>query len=298
MQINGLYDRNNGALNFGHTFRVKIGIVNPDGTGYKFVNPASDKKLYQQLNSKVVGWLNEDYITRVRNVVNTPRKKVQKIQTNSDKWFKNLLSRSLTNLDSDYKDFSLVRSVYRRGRYGYIATGVDVPIIDNILGAKEIGIAKKEALITTGITHNPYINEIVRQFRRNCEHYVQDPINILRNKNGHELMLELNFTPAKTKNGKNSYNLVNYQFKEIKKTLKMLPDIHNLMHNKVNIFEYIKQTIEHNIKSTKTTSKIPNYDSKELMRSHAFDNLQRTKTRRPRKIVDDPRQLTIKFDDF
>lgn len=214
---------NNNSPNFGHSFRVSISVLRPDG-GYDFVNPATNKKLYKSLNSKIITWLNEDFKTRVRNVLNVPKKCV-KTKTETEDIFKNNLTAYLRSIDDDYKSLDMVRSVYNKKRkLGSVVTGVDAAIVEKNKGATRIGIAKNGFRSAT-MSRTTAINDAVGYFDKESNDYAGNPINFLRSKAGKEMMLRVNFkVSGKTKRGKDIYEPVNFDFHEIKKSQPISPE--------------------------------------------------------------------------
>ncbi len=203
--------------NFGHTFKVSICIRNSTEEQYQFVNPIKNKALYKELNSKFVGWLNQDFITNLRKKLNKPRSIVRKM-SERDLNGKKQLTEHLTSIDKDYHDINMARSVYTYRGLCYVATGIDVPVIEQLHGATQIGIAKSDAQELYGTTHNSYINAVVKQFKNSSISYAKASENILRSKNGSEIMLRLNFIKTGIKKNKNIYEFDNYEFHPIKKT--------------------------------------------------------------------------------
>lgn len=295
---------NNYHPKFGHTFRVNICTLKHDGSGYDFVSPAKNTKLYKKLNSKVVGWLNEDFITDLRNKIGVKRK-ISRVKSPSDAEKQKNLIKDLKRLDKDYKDLNIVRSVYDKYRLGHIATGIDVPILENLKGAAQIGIAKKEAIWQDGVSHNEFVKKICETFRKNAKKYVQSPVQQLRSKNGKSYLLQLNFRTAGTnKKGKEIYELDNYNFYEVKKSQKLTPEEKEIYKQKYEHGAYaqIIKTIKHQIdkivgentlsivpKAAKTASK-----DKTIVKEDQ-NPVQQIKKRRKKKIKDDPRQLKIPF---
>lgn len=210
---------NQNKTNFGHTFKVSICVRNQAGGEYTFVNPVNNTKLYKELNSKFVGWLNEDFITDLRKRLNKPRKLIRK-KTERDTEGKKQLTEALTKIDKDYKEVNIARSVYNDKGLGYVATGIDVPIIEQMHGATQIGMAKADALELYGVTHTPYIDTIIKEFKNNSINYAKDSENLLRSKSGKEIMLRLNFIKTGEKNNKSVYEFENFEFHPIKKTAK------------------------------------------------------------------------------
>ena len=204
---------------FGHTFKVSICVRNQVGGKYTFINPVNNTKLYKDLNSKFVGWLNEDFITNLRTRLNKPRKLTRK-KTARDIEGKKQLTEALTKIDNDYKEVNLVRSIYNDKGLAYIATGIDVPVIEQMHGATQIGMAKSDAIELYGVTHTPYIDTIVKEFKNNSINYAKSSENLLRSKSGNEVMLRLNFIKTGEKNGKNIYEFATFEFHPIKKSIK------------------------------------------------------------------------------
>ena len=217
MKVLPINNQNN--TNFGHTFKVSICVRNQAGGEYTFINPVNNTKLYKDLNSKFVGWLNEDFITDLRKRLNKPRKLIRK-RTERDTEGKKQLTEALTKIDNDYKEVNLIRSIYNDRGLGYIATGIDVPIIEQMHGATQIGLAKADALELYGVTHTPYIDTIVKEFKNNSINYAKASENLLRSKSGKEVMLRLNFIKTGEKKNKPIYEFENFEFHPIKKTPK------------------------------------------------------------------------------
>ena len=217
LPIHNMNSKNN--TSFGHTFKVSICVRNGAGDKYTFINPVNNTKLYKDLNSKFVGWLNEDFITDMRARLKKPRKLIRK-KSARDLTGKQQLTEALTKIDSDYKEINMVRSVYNDKGLGYIATGIDVPVIENLHGATQIGIAKADALELYGVTRTPYIDTVVKEFKNNSIQYAKAEENLLRSKSGKEVMLRLNFIKTGEKKDKPIYEFENFEFHPIKKTSK------------------------------------------------------------------------------
>lgn len=217
MKISPLNNTQN--TKFGHTFKVSICVRNQAGEKYTFVNPINSTKLYKILNSKFVSWLNEDFITNLREGLKKPRKLAGK-KTGRDIEGKKQLTEALTKIDKDYKEINLVRSIYNDKGLAYIATGIDVSVIEQMHGATQIGMAKADALELYGVTHTPYIDTIVKEFKNNSINYAKSSENLLRSKTGKEVMLRLNFIKAGEKKGKVIYEFENFEFHPIKKSVK------------------------------------------------------------------------------
>ena len=210
---------NQRSTNFGHTFKVSICVRNQAGGEYTFINPINNTKLYKNLNSKFVSWLNEDFITDMRSRLNKPRKIVKK-KTERDADGKKQLTEALTKIDKDYHDINMARSVYNDRGLAYVATGIDVPIIEQLHGATQIGMSKADALELYGVTHTPYIDAVVREFKNNSINYAKSSENLLRSKTGKEVMLRLNFIKTGEKKNQPVYEFENFEFHPIKKTAK------------------------------------------------------------------------------
>lgn len=243
MQISAI--NNNNKQSFGHSFRVSISLKDASGN-IKFVNPYENNKLYKQLNSKIVNRLNEDYYTNLRNLYGIARK-TQKAEPETQKYKE--LSAKLRQIDDDYSRFNVVRSVYRRNKLGYIATGTDVPMIENIKGAKQIGIAKADVFHSQGSTHSDYVKALCKAVKGNILDYVEHDNILLRSPNNKEIMLKATFKPTKTTKGKENYELDNFEFHENTslRTLKPVnPNFLRFKHSNSMLYE-IQQTIQNHL---------------------------------------------------
>jgi len=209
----------NNNTNFGHTFKVSICVRDTAGGQYTFINPVNNTKLYKNLNSKFVSWLNEDFITDLRKRLNRPRKLIRK-RTERDIEGKKQLTEALTKIDKDYQEINIARSIYNDKGLGYVATGIDVQIIEQMHGATQIGMAKADAKELYGVTHTPYIDTVVKEFKNNSINYAKNSENLLRSKGGKEVMLRLNFIKTGEKKNKPVYEFENFEFHPIKKSLK------------------------------------------------------------------------------
>ena len=209
----------NNNTNFGHTFKVSICVRDTAGGQYTFINPVNNTKLYKNLNSKFVSWLNEDFITDLRKRLNRPRKLIRK-RTERDIEGKKQLTEALTKIDKDYQEINIARSIYNDKGLGYVATGIDVPIIEQMHGATQIGMAKADAKELYGVTHTPYIDTVVKEFKNNSINYAKNSENLLRSKGAKEVMLRLNFIKTGEKKNKPVYEFENFEFHPIKKSLK------------------------------------------------------------------------------
>ena len=223
MKISAVTNENkHNTLSFGHSLRVCICLKKPNGIGDTFVSPASNKKLYRDLNSKIIGWLNEGYYSSIRKILNIT-KKIQKTEPTGD-LHKKMIS-ELKQIDSDYARLSMARSVYNGGRLGYIATGIDVPIIENMKGIKNIGIARSDSKWYNGTTNSDYVKDLTKLVQNNARNYVQNNNVLLRSKNNKEIMLKAVFKEnGKTKSGGINYELERYEFHE-NKTNPTLPPL-------------------------------------------------------------------------
>ncbi len=213
---------NNSNPNFGHSFRVNICLKNETGLGDIFVSPRSNKELYQELTSKIVGWLNEDYLASLRNVFGKP-KKVKKTEPLGDIHKK--MVEELKRIDKDYARFGYTRSVNNGGRLRYILTGIDVSIAENLKGAKNIGISKADSKNYYGTTKTRYVRDLTKLVQENMRNYAQDNNVLLRSKDNKEIMLRAVFKiTGKGKNNRPIYELDRFEFHE-NKTKPTLPEI-------------------------------------------------------------------------
>ena len=241
--------------NFGHTFRVQIFLNNPQ-SGYTHVNPASNTKLYKQLNGKLVGLLNEGFISDIRNGLGISRKANKKKTETESKIQKDLVDK-LKEIDTDFRELSTVRSVYPKNHVAYIATGIDVPIIENIMGAKNIGQAKTRAKWKFGSTHQDYINKMASNFNRDSVAYASSAVQTLRSPEGKEIYLSVAFNPVPVgKKGKVRYEFSGYKFYDIQSAKPMTPMEKIMYYEKyaTNTMYEVIQTVKHQInRITKNT---------------------------------------------
>lgn len=310
MKILPIENRNR-QPNFEHAIRVSYCVKRPDVAGYEYVNPRTNKELYKKLNSRVVGWLNEGLINKVREVLEKPAKRGKNI-SNTEDALKEKFIDDLKNIDSDYREFNYARSVYNRNKLGFLATGNDVSIIENLKGATDIGIAKSEALMLYGTTHTEDVREICKDFDKNSKKYIAHPINRLT-EGGKEVLLRLNFRLAgKDKKGKDLYEFDNYSFDKINKPIsapKYPEEVQVINLKKTPIMELLQRdTIRHMIN---LVSKNRGYDNLSELIDSVLKPNSKTKsqakktnilephstTRRPRrrKVKDDPNQLKFDF---
>ena len=205
MQISPINNRNQ---TFGHSFRVSICTRGEDGI-VKFVNPSENSKLYKQLNSKNINWLNEDYYNNLRSLYGIPRK-VEKTKPETLKHKE--MSAKLREIDDDYAKFNVVRSVYRKNKLGIIATGADVSIIENLKGIKNLGLAKSDAIWTQGDAHSEYVKALSKAVKNNVTDFVQHDNVLLHSPNNKEIMLKAIFKPLGKQAGVERYELDDFEF--------------------------------------------------------------------------------------
>ena len=237
---------NNYNPNFGHSFRVSISLKDEAGIA-QFVNPSKQHRLYTTLNSKIVNWLNEDYYTNLRNLYGKARK-LERTKPQTDV-HKQLIS-DLREIDDDYARFNFVRSIYKRNNLGYIATGVDVPIIENIKGVKQIGIAKADSIWNTDSSHSDYVKALSKAVKYNTFDYVSHDNVLLHSPRNKEIMLKAVFKPAgKSKSGAQLYELDGYEFHEnyTKRTLAPVNPNFIRFKNSSGMLKEIKRTVEYHL---------------------------------------------------
>ncbi|MBR6098985.1 hypothetical protein IKP85_04490 [bacterium] len=232
---------------FGHSFRVNICLKNETGCGDIFVSPSSNKKLYRTLNAQLVSWLNQDFYANLRSVFGITRKidaaePVGKLHRD--------MIRQLLHLDSDYSMFQHVRSVYNGGRLGYIVTGGDVSIVENIKGMKNIGLAKADPFWSDQTAKNDYIRNLSLAINNSVKEFVKHDNVLLRSKDNKEIMLRAVFKKTGTNsNGNPTYELDRFEFHENKThaPLKHVnPNYANYKRSRA-MLEEIKETIRHHV---------------------------------------------------
>ena len=218
MKISGI-EKNQPCINpnFGHAIRVNICVLKPNGEGYYFVNPSGNGSTYKKLNAKIINWLNHDIISEFRDREGLKRK-VYRTQTLNEEFLQNKLVEDLATLDSDYREANIARSVYEKYHLGYIATGVDVAVLENIKGATKIGKTRKDSLWQYGTTNTPIVHDVSKEYQKNAKRYIQHPANRLM-KDGKEVMFELVFKIIGKKRGEYVYELDRYNFKKVKKAI-------------------------------------------------------------------------------
>ena len=205
---------------FGHTFKVSICVRDSENSMYEFVHPKKNRVLYKKLNSTLVGWLNNDYLTRLKESMGILRKKSSRIQTERNMIGKKQITELLTCLDSDYRKLPQVRSVYTRRGLAYIATGDDANVIKKECGAEEIGIEKHKAKELFGNRCTQEVKNAVISYKKKSIKYVKSSEHLLRSPNsGRELMLRLNFIKTGAKNNQPVYEFDNCEFYAIKSSI-------------------------------------------------------------------------------
>lgn len=244
MQISPI---NNNNQTFGHSFRVSICTRGDDGV-VKFINPSENNKLYKQLNSKIVGWLNEEYYNNLRQLYGIPRK-VEKTKPETLKHKE--MSAKLREIDDDYAKFNVVRSVYRKNKLGLIATGADVSIIENLKGTKQIGLAKSDSLWTQGDSHNEYVKALSKAVKNNVIDFVEHDNVLLHSQGNKEIMLKAIFKPLGKKSGVERFELDDFEFHENYSKRTLAPVNPNFIRFKQSqgMLEEIKKTIQYHLNS-------------------------------------------------
>lgn len=297
MQVSKVNNYNNNQ-SFGHSFRVSICLKDAVGNN-QFINPSENHKLYKQLNSKIINWLNEDYYTNLRNLYGLPRKS-ERIKPQSD--VHKQLSTKLREIDDDYRRFNVVRSVYRRNSLGYIATGPDVSIIENIKGAKEIGIAKADSKWTYGSSDSDYVKALSKAVKYNSLDYVKHDNVLLRSPNNKEIMLKAIFKQTSKPEAKNPrYELDSFEFHENYTKRTLAPVNPNFARYKKSngMLEEIKKTIEYHI--NKITGKRVHFNDIDEILNPKIENTPTKSAPKQEKnttfVRKEPKQLELEFDD-
>ena len=237
----------NNNQTFGHSFRVNICTKDNNGV-VKFINPSEDNQLYKKLNSKIVGWLNEDYFNNLRNLYGIPRK-VEKVKPETLKHKE--MSAKLREIDDDYAKFNVVRSVYRKNKLGLIATGADVSIIENLKGTKQLGIAKSDAIWTQGDAHSEYVKALSKAVRNNVIDFVEHDNVLLHSPRNKEIMLKAIFKPLGKKSGVERYELDGFEFHEnyTKRTLAFVNPNFIRFKQSEGMLKEMKKTVEYHLNS-------------------------------------------------
>ena len=233
--------------NFGSSFRVGIYVQTPDGEK-KFISPATDKKLYTQLNSRIVSSLNDDFYMSLRRMFDVERKKNIKPLSNI---YRNLIQ-DLKNIDPDYARFNLTRSMYRKGHLGYIITGSDVSIVENEKCVGMIGKERKESSWVNGSFDNGYTQDYSRAAMKEALQYVRKDDVLLRSDNNKEIMLYAYFKEVGTDSrGSKKYALCDYEFHENKSLpdLKPVSENHILYKQSPKVSNEIQKTIQLRLRS-------------------------------------------------
>jgi len=291
----------NNNQTFGHSFRVSICTRGEDGV-VKFINPSENNKLYKKLNSKIVGWLNEDYYNNLRTLYGIPRK-VEKVKSETLKHKE--MSAKLREIDDDYAKFNVVRSVYRRNNLGYIATGADVSIIENLKGAKEIGLAKSDAIWTQGDAHSNYVKALSKAVKNNVIDYVQHDNVLLHSPSSKEIMLKAIFKPLGKKDGVERFELDDFEFHENYSKRTLAPVNPNFIRFKQSrgMLEEIKKTVEYHLNSMlkkrvhfQDIDKVL-YPKIETPQAEQALKVAKKSEPKPTFIRKEPKQLELKFED-
>jgi len=238
---------NSGVPVFGHSLRVNICLKNESGIGDIFVSPSSNKKLYKTLNAQLVSWLNNDFYTNLRNVFGIPRK-VDKSVPVTDMARKMITQ--LRQLDKDYSSFGCVRSVYNGGRLGYIVTGGDVSIVENIKGMKNIGLAKADPFWSDMKAKNDYIKNLSLSISNNVKEFVKHDNVLLRSKDDREIMLRAVFKEVgKNTSGNPIYDLDRFEFHEVmtRPLLKAVNKNYANFKQSRAMMDEIKETVQHHV---------------------------------------------------
>lgn len=239
----------NNTPSFGHSFRVSICLKNETGCGDFFVGPRSNRELYKKLNSKIVGWLNEDFLSNLRSVYGI-EKKVEKTEPMGN-IHREMVSQ-LKQLDTDYAKFPYVRTVYNRGGHvAHIATGPDVAILENIKGLKNLGVAKADAMWNYGTAHTEYVKALSNAVNGNAIDYVSHDNVLLRSPKNKEIMLRAVFKESgKNTKGDPVYELDRYEFHENYTKRTLAPVNPNFLRFKQSygVLQEMKKTVEYVLK--------------------------------------------------
>ena len=244
MKINTINNSEYRPQHFGHSFRVSISLKHPNGCEDIFINPYTNRKLYRSLNSKIIGWLNGEYRENIRQVFGIKRK-TPKPQLLGG--MQKRMTEELKRLDSDYAFWGFTRSLYRKSKLGYIVTGVDASIIENIKGIKDIGITRAQESWGKKAEAPRMLAGITKLAQKEALKYVQDSNVILRSKNNREIMLKVLFhETGKYKNGNPIYEIYGFEFHEIMGKPPLPPVRKGFEQNKYNpqMLEEVKHSIE------------------------------------------------------
>lgn len=252
MQVSAINNNHSKPVvpSFGHSFRVSI-CLKDELTGLDmFVNPYTEKKLYQTLNSKIVSLLNLNYYASIRKALGLERK-VGKTEPLSE-IHKQLID-ELKFLDTDYNLLSMARSVYNGGKLGYIVTGVDVPIVENAKGIRNIGTARADSMWYNGTPHSAYVKSLAKLVQENVLDYVKNSSVLLRSKDNKEIMLKATFKQSgKTKSGVPNYELDKFEFHENRSNPTLSPVLQSFSEYKTSSTakNFIRKTVQSHAEKT------------------------------------------------
>lgn len=292
---------NDNRTNFGHSFRVSICLKNNNGQNL-FVNPSENHALYKKLNSKIVNWLNEDYYDNLRQLYGIPRKVTK---SKPETLVHKQMSAKLREIDDDYARFNIVRSVYRRNNLGFIATGPDVTIIENLKGAKNLGTAKSDSIWTYGDAHSEYVKALSKAVKHNSLDFVKHDNVLLHSPSNKEIMLKVVFdNKGKTKSGADIFELDSFEFHENATKRTLAPVNPNFLRFKQSkgMLEEIKKTIEYHV--NKLTGKRVHFEDINKVLNPQIEKPVVEKAAKPDKpqkpahfVRKEPKQLELEFKD-
>jgi hypothetical protein len=251
--------------------------------------------LYKTLNSSIVNWLNEDYYTNLRQIHGIPRKVSKTVPQNTK--HKELVQ-ELREIDKDYEKFNIVRSVYRRNNLAYIATGADVPIMENLKGLKQIGLAKSDSIWTNGDAHSQYVKAICKAVKNNILDYVRHDNVLLRSPRSKEIMLKAVFKHV----GKNSagnirYELDDYEFHEniTKRTLAPVNPAFSRFKQSKGMLDEIRKTVQYHV--NKIMGKRVHFSDIDSILNPKIENVPKQTVKKQTFVRKDPKQLEFKFEE-
>lgn len=241
MQIAAISNNNRQNPNFGHSFRVSICLKKGENAAPEFVRPYYDRDLYKKLNSRIVTALNKRYYDNLRYLLGVSRK-TTRISTEGKKFDE--LEKELIKRDSDYSMFNLVRSIYRGNKIGYIVTGPDVSITENINGAKRMGQIKYDANWLHGTTKTDFVRDMCKVINSNMQDYAENENVLLRSTDDKEIMLKVIFKEKGKK-----YELDDFEFHENTSTPRLKPVSPQLkaLKRSQRMLEEMKSTVENHI---------------------------------------------------
>ncbi len=299
------YNQNFPNPNFGSSFRVRI--VVKDGLDTFFVNPAKNTKLYKKLNSKLVNCFNEEFTNSLRTTFGIPKKKPAK-NILSD--IQQRMIDELKRIDKDFREFNLVRSVYRKNQLGFIATGSDVSILENIKGLGQIGLAKRDSLWANGYANNAYVRGFSKNVQQNAINYVESDNVLLRSGDNKEIMLNAIFKQTGLdKKGKPVYELDSYEFHKNASLPNLAPvsEKHLRYKNSSSIRDEIQKTVQFRV-NTLLKKKVHFSDIENFLKSKPEKTVVKPSEKvevknvvpEPKKVLekkenDKGKQLTIDF---